>query len=183
MRRLQKDAAPPGLTKAANYGRLVGTVPAFVRADICYTSPAASWRPRLTARGDNAGLPASTYFFSSLRSCLTQRERLPGLRQTHVSPQGTKFCGGRVGGARTTLKRNMLPLLGWALRARAGVGLSGGRGCASQGLDSFPGWLQTGPWLCLPSSLLPFPAGATPVLPPVHLAPRRQAVSFWMVLL
>lgn len=84
--------APPGLTKAANYGRLVGTVPAFVRADICYTSPAASWRPRLTARGDNAGLPTSTYFLSSLRSCLTQCERLPGLRQTHV------FCRGGVGG-------------------------------------------------------------------------------------
>lgn len=42
-----------GLTKAINYGRLVGTVPAFVLPDICYTLPAASWRLWLTARGNN----------------------------------------------------------------------------------------------------------------------------------
>lgn len=45
--------APLGLTKAVNYGRLVGTVPAFVLPDICHTLPAASWRLQRTARGNN----------------------------------------------------------------------------------------------------------------------------------
>lgn len=58
-------------TKAVNCGRLVGTVPAFVLPDICYTSPAASWRLRLTACGNNAS-PSPTHFFRLLRSFLTQ---------------------------------------------------------------------------------------------------------------
>lgn len=63
--------APLGLTKAVNYGRLVGTVPAFVLPDICYTLPAASWRLRLTARGNNERA-VSTHFFSLQQSWLTQ---------------------------------------------------------------------------------------------------------------
>lgn len=60
----------PVWTKAVNYRRLAGTVPAFVLPDICYTSPAASWRLRLTACGNNAS-PSPTHFFSLLRSFLT----------------------------------------------------------------------------------------------------------------
>lgn len=63
--------APLWLTKAVNYWRLVGTVPAFVLPDICYMSPAASWRLRLTARREQWE-PVSTYFSSLLRSFLTQ---------------------------------------------------------------------------------------------------------------
>lgn len=55
----RRDASVPSSTlwtKAVHDGRLVGTVPAFVLPDICYTSPAASWRLRLTACGNNARL-------------------------------------------------------------------------------------------------------------------------------
>nr|KAF6330216.1 hypothetical protein mMyoMyo1_012222 [Myotis myotis] len=62
----RRDASVPGSTlwtKAVHDGRLVGTVPAFVLPDICYTSPAASWRLRLTACGNNA--PSPTHFPAS----------------------------------------------------------------------------------------------------------------------
>lgn len=65
-------------TKAVNYWRLVGIVPAFVLPDICYTSPAASWRLRLTACGNNAS-PVSD----------------PLLQPSEVlsDPSGTLVCG------------------------------------------------------------------------------------------
>lgn len=50
---------------------LVETVPAFVLPDICYMSPAASWRLWLTARRNNVS-PSRPTFFSLLRSFLTQ---------------------------------------------------------------------------------------------------------------
>lgn len=92
--------ALPWLTKAVNYGRLMGTVPAFVLPDICYTSPAASWRLRLTACGNNAS-PSPTHFFSLPRSFLTQavprRARLPRSPRSHSDEiPHTKLCGGWV---------------------------------------------------------------------------------------
>lgn len=70
VREKRLSLAPLWLTKAVNYWRLVGTVPAFVLPDICYMLPAASWRLRLTARKEQWE-PVSTHFFSLLRSFLT----------------------------------------------------------------------------------------------------------------
>lgn len=50
----------PWRTKAVNYGRLVGTAPAFVLLDICSMSPAASWRLWLTA-GTMQARPRPTF--------------------------------------------------------------------------------------------------------------------------
>lgn len=82
-------------TKAVNYGRLVGTVPAFVLSDICYMSPAASWRLRLTACGNNAS-PTPTHISSLLRSFLTQAVPQPQWRSHRDETPCTKPCGGRV---------------------------------------------------------------------------------------
>lgn len=100
----------------------------FVPPDICYMSPAASWRRWLTACGNNAS-PSPTHIFSLLRSFLTQavpwRAWLPSLgggvtemKPLAQSPAGDAFdergqeCRVRRGEGQATMKKKHASLTG-----------------------------------------------------------------------
>lgn len=85
----------------------MGTVPAFVLPDICYTLPAASWRLWLTARGNN-------------------ESRLDPLFQPSAvlaDPSGGQRCGRLRGSCRQRGETEIPPIKlygGWAGREGAG---------------------------------------------------------------
>lgn len=191
-----------GRTKAVRDGRLVGTVSAFVLRDICYTSPAASWRLRLTACGNNARLSDP---LSSLRGPFgpTRRPGAPAARR----PEGAS-------GDETSAQRPAGSLLGGREERGPGQGEGEGEGRAAVkkqhagagaptggvlGFDPFPppGSRRASGPACLLPPVRSFLRGHPRRRLPVHLAcapgpsclraarqaPGCQAVSFWMVLL